>query len=449
VIEDRERPYPVRTVGEFTAGMAEWFGKQTWLRRIGIKGEISGLRVFGDGHLGFSLKEDRSIVECIAWSDTRRSFPEVKDGDVVVAAGAVRIHHERGGYKLYADSLELAGLGNLFLQYERLKKRFADEGLFAPERKRPIPELIRRVALVTAHDGKGAQDFLKTLRDEVPFVEVVLIETRVQGDGAEIDIAAALDQAGTRGVDAIVLARGGGSYVERFPFNLEPVVRAIVRARVPVLTAIGHEPDRHLADEVADRAFGTPSKAAAFIAHAWLLARRSLDERSRDLDRAIRDIVMRSYQWIETRSGEAERATLRIVASKRAAFAAVAERLERRSPQRVLADSRESLLKLDGRLNAAAQRWMARGAKASDQRRNALDRVAVRVANDAAVRLERSAAALTACDPLAPLSRGYAIVSAAGRAVRDAGQLHPGDGIVARLERGTLAARVEAVDRDG
>jgi exodeoxyribonuclease VII large subunit len=449
VIDEGERPYPVRTVKQFAAGMAEFLNKQPWLDRIGIKGEISGLRVFGDGHLGFSLKEDRAIVECIAWSDWRRALPTVKDGDLVIAAGRVRIHAERGAYKLYADSLELTGLGELYLLYERLRKRFADEGLFAPERKRKIPELIRRVALVTAQDGRGAQDFIKTLRDEVPFVDIELIETRVQGEGAEIEIADALDRAGKRGVDAIVLARGGGSYVELFSFNLEPVVRAIVRARVPVLTAIGHEPDRHLADEVADASFGTPSKAAAFIARAWLLARGSLAERTRDLDRAIREILLRHVQTIAQRTAETERAAARIVTAKRTAYSSVLERLERRNPQRVLAENRERTVRLDARLNEAMQRRIEREARAVDVRRNAIDRAGVRFVNTVSVRLERATSKLTSYDPLAPLARGYAIVSAGGRAVRDATTLRPGDEIVARLERGTLAARVEAVNDDG
>src|SRR5580698_731994 len=122
LVEQTERPYQVRTVRQFTAGMADFLNRQPWLERIGIKGEISGLRVFGDGHLGFSLKEERALVECIAWADWRRGLPEVKDGDVVIAVGRVRIHPERGAYKLYADELELAGLGELFLQYERLRK---------------------------------------------------------------------------------------------------------------------------------------------------------------------------------------------------------------------------------------------------------------------------------------------------------------------------------------
>jgi exodeoxyribonuclease VII large subunit len=449
VIENRERDYPVRTVREFTAGFSEYLDRLPWLRRIGIEGEVSGLRTFGDGHLGFSLKEDRAIVECIAWADARRMLAEFKNGDVVIAVGRVRIYPERGGFRLYAESIELVGLGELYRLYDSLKTRFAAEGLFAPERKRQVPELIRRVALVTAQDGRGAHDFLKTLRDEVPFVEVVVIETRVQGDGAEIDIAAALDRAAALGGDAVVLARGGGSYVELFPFNLEPVVRAIVRSRVPVLTAIGHEPDRHLADEVADLSFGTPSKAAAFIARAWLVARASLNQRTRDLDRAVREILLRHFHWVDARSNDAERAALRVLAAKRAAFGAMSTRLERQSPQRVLAEFRDRTLRLEGRLDASAQRRLAGATRALDERANALERVALRVAGGATVRLERAFAALAACDPLAPLTRGYAIVSAGGRAVRDASTLRPGDAILARLERGTLAARVEAVNDDG
>ncbi|HEY7787600.1 MAG TPA: exodeoxyribonuclease VII large subunit [Casimicrobiaceae bacterium] len=290
---------------------------------------------------------------------------------------------------------------------------------------------------------------MKTVRDEVPFVEVVVIETRVQGVGAEIDIAAALDEASRYDVDAIVLARGGGKYEDRFPFNLEPVARAIVRARLPVLTAIGHEPDHHLADDVADRSFGTPSKAAEFIAKGWLVARRRLQVGQRDLGRAARDLVLRGFQRFEDGRSNIERAGLRVVTVKRAALADRIARLERHNPQRKLAEDRGRFAQRNGRLDTAAARLVSRKAHASGETRAALERAVTALATGVARRFERSEAALERCDPLAPLSRGYAIVTKDGTAVRDAAALRGGDVIAARLQRGMLSARVESVYDDG
>jgi exodeoxyribonuclease VII large subunit len=449
MIDELGRPYPVRTVRQFTNGMAEYFNAKGWLQHIGLKGEISGLREFGGGHLAFTLKDQQSIIECVAWSDSRRSFPDLGDGVEAIAYGSVRIHSERGGYKLYVEAIEQTGSGNLFLLYERLKERFRLEGLFEQARKREIPELPRRVALVSARDGKGAQDFMKTIRDELPFVEVVSIETRVQGEGAEIDIAAALDVASQSDVDAIVLARGGGTYEDRFPFNLEPVVRAIVRARAPVLTAIGHEPDHHLADDVADRSFGTPSKAAEFIAKGWVAATRHLRVASRDLDRAVRQVALHCAQHLDSGYRALERTTLRVLAVKRATLAEHNALLERESPQRRLAETRARVAGGNGRLDTAAARLMSRKAHSAGESRASLERSIATLQVEMRRRLERAENVLERCDPLAPLARGYAIVTQAGRVLRDAAGLKAGDAIRARLERGMLEARVESVHDDG
>ncbi|HEY1681539.1 MAG TPA: exodeoxyribonuclease VII large subunit [Candidatus Tumulicola sp.] len=449
MIENGERDYPVRTVGEIVNYIAKWFNDRPWFNPIGVRGEVSEVKVSRDGALRFDLKENRAIISCVAWSSVRLKLPDIKNGDSVIVVGKLGIYRDRGAFSLDVESIELTGLGELFLRYERLKKKFIDEGLFEDERKRAIALPIRRVALVTAKDGKGAQDFLKTLREEVPAVRVVLVETRVQGEGAEIDIADALDRAGSYDIDAIVLARGGGTYADLFPFNLEPVVRAILRARVPVITAIGHEPDRHLADEVADRVFGTPSKAAAFIAHAWLLAQDTLTRRIQNLESALREIVARHFQWIETRSFQGERAVLRIIESKRASFSEMDARLERLSPRQVLVDNSARTFRLSARLDSAIRGQLSASVRRLADSESALNRAGDRRSNAAAMRLQNAFAALAVCDPLAPLTRGYAIVSAGGRAVRDASSLRPGDAIVARLERGTLAARVEAVNDDG
>lgn len=441
---DESAPRLVLSVGAFTARMVRWFDRASQLKQIGIEGEISGLHEFGNGHLGFTLKEGQAVLECVAWSSFRRNFPRLGNGAQAIAYGSVRIHPERGGYKLYVESLEPAGLGALYLLYERLKETFTREGLFDAGRKRAVPELPRRVALITAR-GKAKQDFEETLRRNVPFVDVRFIETRVQGLGAEIDVAAAIDRASQLGVDAIVLTRGGGTFEDLFTFNLEPVVRAIVRATAPVLTAIGHSSDHHLADDVADRSFGTPSLVAEFIAKGWGRATARLEVALRDLERGARGVGLRAAQRLDAARGHVERAGLRVLASKRGALNASVVRLDRSSPQRSLADARARLAAGGGRLDTSAARLISRKAHRWGETRNRLDRAVAAMETVLNSRLQRALASLERCDPLAPLRRGYAIVAKDGRALVDAATVRPGDTITARLERGMLEARVESV----
>ena len=444
-----ETPAPrvVRTVREFTNGLQRWFSGHRQLQDVAISGEISGLHPFS-GHLGFTLKEEQSVLECVVWSDKRRLLPQLTNGTSAIAIGSVRIRPDRSGYQLIVDSVELTGLGELFLLFERLKEKFRGEGLFEIARKRAVPELPRRVALISAR-GKAMEDFVETIARSVPFVEVEFIETKVQGQGAEVEISAAIDDASRRSVDVIVLTRGGGSYEDLFPFNLEAVVRAIVRAKHPVLTAIGHSGDHHLADDVADMTFGTPSLAAEHIARGWILAQRRLQTAKRDLERAARDLLGRAAQRIDASKKELDRVARRAIAAKLAVLAGRTQRLDRQNPQRVVAERRARLAGTSGKIDTAFERLMSRKTNAWEQSNAALKRAAPAYLANVLRRLERSEDALSGLDPLRPLSLGYAIVLRDGKAVRDAATLKAGDELDARFERGMARTRVESVQHDG
>jgi len=415
----------VYSVKDFTARLSRLFAAHKTLSNIAVQGEVSDVHPFGNGHLGFRLKEEQAILECIAWSDKRRELPELKNGMAVIASGSIGVRQDRGCYQLVVEHLEPTGLGALFLLYERLKETFRIEGIFAQERKRAVPELPRRVALVSAR-GKAMDDFVGTLARRTPFVDVTFVETQVQGLGAEIEIAAAIDNASRLDVDVIVLTRGGGSYEDLFPFNLEPVIRAIVRARHPVLTAIGHSGDRHLADDAADRSFGTPSLVAEHIAQGWVLAQRRVREAERALNRAVQSIVLQAARRAEDVTTRLRYAGERVIAGRRRELSALEMQLDRRSPREIVTARRVRLLTLSGRIETNAVRFV-----------NAAERA-----------LERAGARLDRLDPLAPLARGYAIVTHGGKAVRDASLLQPGEKIDARFEHGSASARVERVVRD-
>ena len=435
------------TVSQFADRLRTWLSRRPELRRIAIVGEISDWKPQANGNVYFNLKDDRALLSCFAYRSEARSLPQLRDGDAVVATGTIDIWERRSEYQLRVFEVSSFGVGAIAAKVESLRKRLQAEGMFDAARKRVSPRFPRRVALVSAR-GKGTADFRSTLRERAPQVMCIFVETRVQGEGAELDIADALERASRQDVDAVILLRGGGSYEDRYPFNTEVVVRAIVRCKHPVVTAIGHEGDRHLADEVADAVFKTPTAAAEYIAASWSEASGRLSNQVRRLAGAVERILGRASQRLDRSFGAVERGALRIVSDKRFSYAKSIATLDRRNPQRTLAEQRARLAAAAGRVDTAAARSMSRKAHRWGESRNALGRAATAMQTVSASRLQRALAALERCDPLSPLQRGYAIVTKGGRTVVDLATVRPGDIIAARLERGMLEARVESVMED-
>jgi exodeoxyribonuclease VII large subunit len=416
---------PEMTVGDFAARLEGWFKRQSILANIAIRGEISEWKPQPNGNVYFSLKDERAVLHCFAFANRARLVAPVKDGDAVVAIGSVNVRAQRSEYQLLVSELRPSGVGALYAQYVALKESFRAEGLFERDRKRTIPPFPRRVALVSAR-GKGAEDFEKVMRERAPHVVVAVFETRVQGYQADVEIAEALDRASRTQVDAIVLARGGGSYEDLFPFNSELVVRAIVRSAHPVITGIAHSEDRHLADEVADLACDTPGLAAEYIANLWTVGRSRLERLGGQLDREMRDTIVRVAQRSDASRTALDESARSIVSNRRRSMLELAARLDGQSPAQRLARRSTLASALSARLDSLPQLARERWARA----------------------LDRARETLRAVDPSAPLERGYAIVLKDGRALRRARDACVGDSITARLGHGSLDARVEQVQSD-
>ncbi len=279
-----------------------------------------------------------------------------------------------------------------------------------------------------------------------PHVRVTFIETRVQGDGAEIDIAEAVDNAAKTGADLIVLARGGGSYEDLFPFNLEPVVRAVVRSAIPVVTGIGHSDDHHLADDVADAVFGTPSIAAESIVKQWDAGKNRL---ASTLARLDRETTRLRAQWLQS-AGYANEALRsvgpRYVERRRQAVAQRVQALTVRSPQRRVAEMRAAFAGASTKLGAGALRMIELRRGATAMRVQSLTSLRERPIAENRRAVERLEARLDTLSPEGPLERGYAIITFAGTPLLEAGDVKPGDTIAARLHHGTITARVEKAE---
>ncbi len=396
------------------------------LAGLRVRGEVSGLTRHQSGRMYFDLKEGNDVLKCVAWASDATNLPPFKDGDEIIAGGDYGTFSQRSQYQLFVKTVELSGIGVLYAQFEALKEKLRKEGLFEPERKRPLPELPRRLAVVSAR-GKGAEDFLRTIAQRAPFIEVEFVETRIQGDGSQIDIAEAIDRASKLSVDLIVLTRGGGSYEDLFPFNLEPVVRAIVRSKHPVLSAIGHAQDVHLSDFAADCVCETPSNAAQYFGEIGDRYVARIERARSRIENSVRTILTARAQAFDS----AERGLLRAIGDQvrgqEQRVARLEKRLDAQTPQRRLTERRERLARLEFGLRQTGTS-------------------AIRAARQ---RFDVLCARFEGTNPDMPLARGYAIVTFDGRAVRDASSVPDGARIEAKVQRGRLKARVEEKILDG
>jgi len=239
------------------------FDKNEHLQHIFIKGEISNLKLHTTGHLYFSLKDENSKINAIMFSSSVKKLNfKPTDGSKVLISGRISIYEASGSYQIYADEMLEDGVGNLYLEFEKLKKKLEAEGLFKIEHKRPIPKYPKKIGIVTASTGAAIRDIISTIKRRYPICQTILFPSLVQGESAANDIVRNIEIANTYDIDTLIVGRGGGSIEDLWPFNEEIVARAIYASKVPVISAVGHEIDFTIADFVADKRAATPTGAA-------------------------------------------------------------------------------------------------------------------------------------------------------------------------------------------
>lgn len=442
------------------------------LRGIAVRGEISNYSAGKTGHVNFDLKEDEVVLRCFAWSSDAHAFAPLRNGVAVVASGSVSTFAAKSSYQLIVRYVELEGIGNVHALFEARKAQLAAEGLFEVARKRALPDFPFRVALVSSRAAAGALDFVTILRDRAPHVEVVWCETAVQGPNAPVEIVAALRRASRADVDLIVVTRGGGSFEDLFAFSDENVVRAVARARHPVLAAIGHTIDQQLCDFAADRHVETPSaaaKAVGFEARELRLrvddgihrAKRSAELRVERFRSELTNALVRSrlaqpemyLASLAQRAAEQETSLGDVAARglrrRDAALRELCRRLGARDPSRRLDERGRRLQAVALRLLPAIRQRLERAGRERLAIAIRLQPAARALLGRGAQRVALATAHLDGKNPEAILQRGYAIVSYGERIVRAPADVPVGARIEARLARGTLAARVERKETDG
>lgn len=412
---------------------------------VWVEGELSNLARPSSGHLYFTLKDSGAQVRCALFrQNAARVRMDLRDGLLVRARGRVSLYEGRGDYQMILDAVEPAGDGALRQAFEALKARLQAEGLFAAERKRPLPSHPTRIGVITSPSGAAVRDIISVFGRRAPFIELVISPTAVQGREAAPQIVQALERADRAGFDALILARGGGSLEDLWPFNEEMVARAVAACRTPVISAVGHETDVSISDFVADVRAPTPSAAAELLSPDTRAMLQQLQRSHRQLQQCMKVRLERERLRLD-----ALRRRLRHPGERLAQQSQRLDELElrlRRVWQQRMDLRRQQLASLHGRLQQQhPERLLRLLEERLEQMRQRLPRaMQLRLAQHRQ-QLESAAQSLHLISPLATLGRGYSILlDSQGHAVRRPQDTQPGQRLQARLAEGSLNLRVEA-----
>ena len=379
--------------------------KDEILSQVCVRGELSNYKAHSSGHQYFTLKDEGAVISCVMFrSDAMKMRFRPESGMKVILYGRVSLFPKSGQYQIYVTAMQPDGVGALAVAFEQLKRRLYEEGLFDPAHKQPLPHYPHRVALITSPTGAAVRDMTRILGRRWPMAEVLVCPVRVQGEGAAEEIAQMLDYVDKHQLaDVIITGRGGGSLEDLWAFNEEIVARAIYRCTIPVISAVGHEPDVTISDYVADVRAATPSNAAEIAVQDEAAIRSSL-----------RQLQLRL-----------EQAEGRKLTHLRQRLDALAQKPVMKRPEAYLQQQELQLEMLRQRLEHAGTGVMQKNA----------------------LRFQRAAAKLDALSPLKVLSRGYAMVTREDAVVRSVTQLEPGDPVAVALSDGTVQCTVDAVQR--
>ena len=452
----------VLTVSELTARMRRLLEQN--VGEVWVTGEVSNLRAQSSGHIYFTLKDNDAQLSCVLFRGEVVPHREyLKDGQKLNIQGLLTVYEARGQYQLLVRAVELQGIGALQVAFERLKRKLQAEGLFAQERKRPLPKYPQRIGLVTSSTGAAIRDVLHVIQRRQPGLQIILSPCRVQGEGAAHEIAWALQLLNewslgpawrdrpllvdaSRQIDLILLTRGGGSLEDLWAFNEEVVARAIFQSAIPVVSAVGHEIDFTISDFVADLRAATPSAAAEIITEGTFASRRLVAETGDHLKQLVADRIDQARDQLTVLSNRLARVHPRRVLNDklqyldelngsllrclkhghrhwRVAWQNLRQRFARERPGLLLKQRQQTLEQLNRRLR---ERWRAQRQERSNQ-------------------LAHLASRLRLLSPENVLARGYSITQdrATGRIIRRAADVKPRQKLRTRLSQGQVDSTAE------
>ena len=396
----------VYSVGQVNAYIKNMFTQDFMLNRIYVKGEVSNCKYHTSGHIYFSLKDESGMIACIMFAGQRGGLSfRMQEGQQVIVLGNVTTYERDGKYQLYAKEIILDGAGALYEKFEALKQELGEMGLFAEEYKQPIPKFARTIGIVTAPTGAAIRDIINVAGRRNPYVQLLLYPALVQGEGASASIAEGIAALEKKGVDLIIVGRGGGSIEDLWAFNEEIVARAIFECRIPVISAVGHETDTTIADYVADLRAPTPSVAAELAVFEYETFLNEVEEYRIKIRKAIRQ----KAEWEKMKIGQ------------------YALQLKYLHPRNKLRDKQQRTVELEERFRQTMER------KIDDEKRRF------------AFYIER----MKGLSPLAKLNQGFAYISTEnGKVVKTIADTANGETLNVYVTDGVIKARVEDTHKE-
>jgi exodeoxyribonuclease VII large subunit len=423
-----QRTSKILTVAELTRAIRGTL--EAKFRAVWVQGEISNYKLHPSGHQYFTLKDARAQIACVIFRNTMPPLRQpLTDGAQVQVYGQVSVFEARGQYQLSVQILQPRGLGLLQAKFEALKRKLEAEGLFAAERKRPLPKFPRRIGIVTSPSGAAIRDILNVLKRRAPWLEILINPVRVQGTGAAAEIAVAIRELATpnehwQPLDLIVVARGGGSMEDLWEFNEEIVARTIVDVSVPIVSAIGHEIDLTICDFTADLRAPTPSAAAELIVPDIVDLRRRIDGYERAVGRELLERLRDAQQQIDAGRETLRRCLAHKIDNYKRGLIHIARALQARSPARELLMRRNRFVDLRRRFIASP----------------------LRAVQNAKQRFAQIEGILRVLGPDATLRRGYSITTDdRGEVIRTVAAIRPRMKIRTRVSDGEFGSDVAGV----
>ena len=400
--------------------------KDHFLNKIYLKGEISNFKNHTRGHLYFTLKDDTSRISAVMFqsSAVKLTFtPE--DGMNVLVEGRISAYPAQGTYQIYVDKMEPDGLGALYIEYEKLKKKLASLGLFAKEKKKPIPRFPERIGVITAPTGAAVRDIMSTIKRRYPMTEAILFPCLVQGKDAAPDIVRQIKRADSYGVDTIIVGRGGGSIEDLWAFNEEAVAYAIYECNTPIISAVGHEIDWTIADFVADLRAPTPTGAAEMAVPTVLDINTLIDNYKIRLNKNIKNMV--NTKFIKLRSLRQSfilKNPMSMYEVKEQKLDALIENINK--------DIKSIIVNKENLLN---------NIKLSYTLKNPMELI-----KDKKVKFEMLINTLKLVNPLGILEKGYSLVECNGKTIKSSKDVSINDLIDIKLHEGSIKATVKGIN---
>jgi exodeoxyribonuclease VII large subunit len=402
---NRETTQKIYTVSELTRGIRSLLESE--FPAIWVEGEISNFKHHSSGHMYFTLKDEAAQISAVFFARANQFLKfDLENGQKVIAIGRISVYDQRGQYQIYVQRLEPKGIGALQLQFLQLKERLEKEGLFSEERKKPVPLYPKRIGLVTSPTGAAIQDMLKIFKARKYGLQLFLVPVKVQGDGAGLEIAGAIDQLSQldEPLDVIIAGRGGGSLEDLWAFNEEIVARAIARSKIPVISAVGHEIDWTIADFVADLRCHTPTAAAEQAVMKWDELEDGLRETRERMQNAIRNLME----------------------SRREALINLKESYAFKQPKVYI----EQILQRVDEFSRQMQNYL------------------MRIFEEQKQLFSNRVGKLEALSPLGILERGYSITfDQKGHLVKEVNQVRIGDSIRTRLKSAVVKSKITEVEK--